>query len=239
MTTRPLIGLTGRRKTGSDIIGMPAPLADKQLDIHFSDYARGVIAAGGLPVYLPNDVDPVQLIDRLDGFLLTGGADIEPDRYGAESETDLYPPEPERDEFELALLEGAISGGVPVLGICRGHQLINVHAGGTLHQDVPQHAVMDQAPTTETHEVTFEAGSILGEIYGASVWVNSLHHQTIDTLGPGLLATARAEDGVVEGIEHADLPIVSVQWHPEMMAARDSDPIFAWLAEAAAEVAAH
>jgi len=237
MISRPLIGLTGRRKIGSDIIGMLAPLADKQLDIYFSDYAHSVIAAGGLPVYLPSDVDPIQVVDRLDGILLTGGADIGPARYGAESETDLYPPEPERDEFEFGLLGEASSRGVPVLGICRGHQLINVHAGGTLHQDVPLHAVIDKPPTTETHEITFEAGSTLGDIYGASTWVNSLHHQTIDALGPGLLATARAEDGVVEGIEHPGLPIVSVQWHPEMMASRDSDPIFAWLVDAAAEVA--
>ena len=237
MTPRPLIGLTGRRKIGSDIIGMLAPLADKQLDTYFSDYAHGVIAAGGLPVYLANDVDPVQVVDRLDGILLTGGADIGPARYGAESETDLYPPEPQRDEFELGLLGGASNRGVPVLGICRGHQLINVHAGGNLHKDVPQHAVIDKPPSTETHEVSFEAGTTLGDIYGASAWVNSLHHQTIDALGAGLLATGRAEDGVVEGLEHADLPIVSVQWHPEMMATRDSDPIFAWLVKTAVEVA--
>ncbi len=234
MTIRPLIGLSGRRKIGSDLIDMPTPLFDKQFEMHFSDYAKGVIAAGGLPVYLPLDVDPAEITGRLDGLLLTGGTDIGPDRFGAPSETDIYPPESERDDFELGLLEGAAQRGIPVLGICRGHQMINVHAGGTLRQHVPSHAVFDQPPETRSHEITFEQGSILGGLYGASTRANSLHHQTIDVLGLGLRATARADDGVVEGLEHTDLAMVSVQWHPEMMLTRDSDPIFDWLVDAAA-----
>lgn len=234
MTIRPLIGLTGRRKIGSEVIGMPTPLLDKQLETHFSDYAKGVIAAGGLPVYLPLDVDPAAIVGRLDGVLLSGGADIGPERFGAAAETDLYPPEPERDDFELAVLEAAAQRGVPVLGICRGHQMINVYAGGTLRQHVPSHVAFDQPPETKSHVVTFESGSIVGELYGPSAWVNSLHHQTIDVVGPGLRATGVADDGVVEALEHNSLPMVSVQWHPEMMLTRDSDPIFNWVVDAAA-----
>ena len=233
MTSRPLIGLPGRRKYGREIVGMPTTFADMQLDLYFSSYAQGVIAAGGLPVHLPINVDPLTIVERLDGILLPGGTDIGPSLYGAESETDLYPPEPERDDFELSLLKGAVHRQIPVLGVCRGQQIVNVGAGGTLHQDVPLHAAFDRPAETELHEVTFEPGSILRELYGATVWVNSLHHQTVDTVGADLRVTAWADDGVAEGLEHRNLPIVCVQWHPEMMLTRDSDPVFTWLVEAA------
>ena len=237
MTTRPLIGLTGRRKVGSTIIGMPEVLGDLQYEMYYSDYARGVLAAGGLPVNLPMDIDPADIIDRLDGILLSGGADIGPDRYGAEPETDQFPPEPERDEFELALYKSATARGLATLGICRGHQMINVGGGGTLHQDVPPHAGFDQPVTTELHTIEIEPDSILRNLYGPSSRVNSLHHQTIDTVADDLRVTARADDGVIEGLEHRTLPVVSVQWHPEMMATRDTDPIFRWLVEAASATA--
>jgi putative glutamine amidotransferase len=188
-----------------------------------------VLEAGGLPVHLPIDVDPAEVVDRLDGLLLTGGADIGPDRYGSAPETDLYPPEPDRDEFELGLLGRATELALPTLGICRGLQMINVHAGGTLHQHVPTHAAFDKATTTESHEVTFEPDSTLGALYGESRGVNSLHHQTIDRVGAQLRVTARSGDGTIEGIEHLDLPVVAVQWHPEMMLTHASDPLFTWL----------
>ena len=233
MTTRPLIGLPGRRKAGRDVAAMLSIFADMQLDLYFANYAKGVIAAGGLPVHLPIDVDPLLIIDRLDGLLLPGGTDIEPNLYGAESETDIYPPEPERDDLELGLLKGAVHRQIPVLGICRGQQIVNVGAGGTLHQDVPPHSAVGHAAETELHRVTLEPDSILRELYGPMVRVNSLHHQAVDTVGEGLRVTAWADDGVAEGLEHTSLPIVCVQWHPEMMLTRDTDPIFSWLVEAA------
>ena len=235
MTTRPLIGLAGRRKVGRDIADMPTIFADMQLDLYFSNYAQGVIAAGGLPVHLPISVDPLLIVERLDGLLIPGGTDIEPSLYGAESETDIYPVEPERDDFELALLQGALHRQIPVLGICRGQQIVNVAAGGKLHQDVPPHSAVGCAAHTELHEVTLEPGSILRDLYGPSVWVNSLHHQAVDTVGEDLRVTAWADDGIAEGLEHTSLPIVSVQWHPEMMLTRDTDPIFSWLVEAAGD----
>ena len=233
MTARPLIGIPGRVKAGRDIAGIPVNFGDAKVDVHISAYAQGVIAAGGLPVQLPIDVDPLLIVERLDGLVLPGGADVEPSLYGAEPETDVYPPEPERDALELGLYRGAVDRRLPLLGICRGQQVVNVAAGGTLHQDVPPHSAFDKPAETEFHEVRFEAGSMLGEMYGSSARVNSLHHQAVDVVGAGLRVTAWADDGVAEGLEHTSLPIVAVQWHPEMMATRDSDPVFRWLVDAA------
>ncbi len=231
--SRPLIGLSGRRKVGSNIAGFPEILHHLDLDLYFADYARGVIEAGGIPVHLPMDVDPADLMDRLDGLMLSGGADIDPLRYGAESETEDFPPEPERDQFELDLLTQADAGSIPVLGICRGLQMVNVHRGGSLNQDVPPHARFSEPPQTEAHAVSLVPDSRLGQLYGPDRNVNSLHHQTIEQLGSDLRVTAHADDGTIEGIESTDGRIVAVQWHPEMMVSRPNDPIFGWLVEAA------
>jgi putative glutamine amidotransferase len=229
----PLIGLTGRRKMGEQIEDLPSTLDHIEADLFMADYAQAVSEAGGLPIYVPFVVDPVEIIARLDGLLLTGGADIEPARYGREAEADLFPPEPARDELELALLEAALERGIPVLGICRGLQLMNVHGGGTLHQDVPPHACFDLAPDTEVHKVHLEPDSLLGGLYGPTLTVNSLHHQTIEEVADDYVVTGRADDGAVEGLEHRDARVVSVQWHPEMMVSRSTDPIFTWLVDQA------
>jgi len=231
-TVRPLIGLSGRRKTAGQIIGTPENLRQLEGDWYYADYARGVYAAGGLPVNLPLDIDPAMFVDRLDGVLLSGGADVAPDRYAAAADPHADAPEPERDEFELALLDAAVSRRMPVLGICRGLQVLNVHAGGTLHQDVPEHARYDISPDSPAHKVETAAGSVLQDLYGATISVNSLHHQTIDRLGANLVATATDAD-TVEGVEHTTLPIIAVQWHPEMQTTRDTDPVFTWLVDTA------
>jgi putative glutamine amidotransferase len=165
--------------------------------------------------------------------VLPGGPDVDPARYGEEAVTDLYPPELERDEYEARLFDVALDEATPVLGICRGLQLINVHLGGSLHQHVPVHARYDVGPEAETHEVTFVPGSVLGSIYGERRAVNSLHHQTIARLAGGMTPTAMAADGEIEGVEHSRLPVVAVQWHPEMMDGSDTDPLFGWIVEAA------
>jgi putative glutamine amidotransferase len=231
--SRPLIGLPGRRKLGRSIDGFPAILDDIEIDLYLADYAKGVLEAGGLPVNLPIDADPRDFADHLDGVLLTGGADIGPERYGHAAETDLFPPETERDDFEFALLERAIERELPVLGICRGLQLINIHAGGTLHQDVPPHARYDVAPDVAAHVVEFVEGSMLRDLYGERRPVNSLHHQTVRELGGGLKATGLADDGTVEGLESDDGRLLAVQWHPEMMRTRADDPVFGWLVQEA------
>ena len=160
---------------------------------------------------------------------MSGGADIDPKRYGAEPEPELQSIEPARDEFELKILEQVYEYELPIAGICRGLQILNVHAGGSLYQDVPPHSVRDKAPSTRVHDITTEKGSILEKLYGEKLEVNSLHHQSIKTLGRHFSASATSNDGIVEGIEHSQLPIVAVQWHPEMLDTRDSDPIFKWL----------
>ena len=231
--SRPLIGLPGRRKLAGAINGFPATMAHIEIDLYLADYSKGVLEAGGLPVNLPIDADPRDFADHLDGVLLTGGADIGPERYGHAAETDLFPPEVERDDFEFALLSSAVERELPVLGICRGLQLINIHAGGTLHQDVPPHARFDVGPETEAHPVEFVEGSVLHDLYGGHRQVNSLHHQTVLDLGAGLKATGTSDDGTVEGIESDDGRLLAVQWHPEMMRSRADDPVFGWLVEAA------
>ena len=226
---KPLIGITGRRRKGEMLRGSLKVMNHLPFDVYWVDYAQGVIAAGGVPVFLPLSLDPAEIIPRLDGLLMSGGADIDPKRYGAEPEPELQSIEPARDEFELKILELVYERELPVAGICRGLQILNVHAGGSLYQDVPPHSVRDKAPSTRVHDITTEKGSILEKLYGEKLEVNSLHHQSIKTLGRHFSASATSNDGIVEGIEHSQLPIVAVQWHPEMLDTRDSDPIFRWL----------
>jgi putative glutamine amidotransferase len=139
MTARPLIGVLGRRKRGFQVAGFPANLDDVDLDVFVNAYARAVTEAGGLPVYLPLHTEPAEYAGRLDGLLLTGGTDVDPARYGDRPDPALLTPEPERDRLELGLLDLAAEEDLPVLGICRGVQVLNVWAGGSLRQDVPAH----------------------------------------------------------------------------------------------------
>lgn len=230
---KPLIGLVGRRTTGEQLIGNHAALSGSPVDLYYAEYAQAVIEAGGLPVYLPNDVAPSDIVGRLDGLLMTGGTDIAPELYGAPADPDLLVTEPARDAFELAVLDAAYLRELPTLGICRGLQIINVHAGGTLHQHVAEHARTDGRRDDLVHNVSIEPDTTLADVYGDVCKVNSLHHQAADRIGAELRVVARADDGGIEAIEHTKLPVVAVQWHPEMLATRATDPIFAWLIGAA------
>ncbi len=242
---RPLIGLSGRRRTGADIAGFPGSLGHLPIDLYLADYATGILAAGGLPVHLPMDADPADYAERLDGVLLSGGADLEPALYGDQPDGHGdY--EPERDRLELGLLASAQERSLPVLGICRGLQVINVAAGGSLHQHVPEHARYDVDPAGHVHEVSFDPDSLLAAIHRDGPdrpggvprrGVNSLHHQTVDRVGDGLVVTARADDGTVEGLESRAGDLVAVQWHPEMLAG--TEPVFDWLVAAAGQRAGH
>ena len=186
------------------------------------NYVRAVREAGGDPTarYLPKP----EL--SFDGLILAGGGDIDPARYGqtcAGSET----PDIRRDSAELALLSAYAQAGKPILGICRGHQLLNVWAGGTLIQDLG--AGNDTHRGTEAgdrwHEVISEPDSILFRLSGAHFSANSSHHQAADVPGKGLRITARSSDGTAEGLEHCSLPVFSVQFHPERMG-EDGQPVF-------------
>ena len=207
MTSAPLIGISGRTRTGDGIDDTLDTLRELDIDLFYCNYAQGVLEAGGLPVFLPSIADPADYAKRLDGLLLSGGADIDPGRYGQTPSAELFTPEPDRDAFEMALLDGAAQAGVPVLGICRGIQTLNVHGGGTLNQHVAPHACFDQRPNYIAHRVGFTEGSLLASLYGPSIEVNSLHHQSIDRVADGFVVTARSDDGSIEGIEAAERPV--------------------------------
>ncbi len=238
---KPLIGLSGRRWPASRL-GDFVPLAMRELtfDLHFSDYGRSVALAGGIPVELTRDADVHDVVEHLDGLILSGGADLDPERYGEPASHLLGEIEPERDEWEIALYRVARAKGIPVLGICRGFQLINVAHGGSLIQDVSLsdgsgHPQWDRSGRERTHDVSCVGSSIVGSLVGEGLLVNSLHHQVLDRLGQGLIATAKAPDGVVEAFETADARVLGVQWHPELLDA--PDPTFTWLVDQARDVA--
>lgn len=229
---RPLIGLGGRRKTGRQIVGSEEVVYELPVDIYMAQYAQGIHEAGGLPVHLPFDIDISEIVGLLDGLLMPGGTDIDPSVYGAEPDPDLFDTEPIRDTYESELLDAAVARNLPVLGICRGIQLFNVHGGGTLHQHVPEHARLDVGPGDCVHNVEFSDGSIISSLYGKSMKVNSFHHQTIAELAPDLVTTGIADDGTIEAVESTTNPWLGVQWHPEMLPTRQNDPIFRWLVDA-------
>lgn len=178
-------------------------------------YMAAVEAAGAEPVAIQYP----QVDTGYDGLLLAGGGDIDPARYG-EAVAGSVRIDPERDAAEFALLEAYIKAGKPVLGICRGHQLINVYFGGSLYQhlpETPQHT--NKTEHYLIHQVGAEENSVVGKLYGTEFVVNSSHHQAVDRLGDGLHATALWNGQYVEAIEHETLPILGVQWHPEKMCA--------------------
>ena len=233
---RPLIGITGSRKAAFQLAGTAEALRHLAGDWFYADNARGVLGAGGVPMYLAPDADPGIYSGHLDGLLLTGGEDVDPLRFGRErdSATDDYPPDPTRDQFELDILSTALEAEITVLGICRGLQLINVAMGGTLHQHVPEHVLIGEGAPTERHGLELVADSVLARLYPDDIQINSLHHQTIDRLGNDLRITAHADiDRTIEGIEHLRKPIVAVQWHPELLPTCPTDPVFRWLVDEA------
>ena len=224
--TPPLIGIPGRRAPSEKLGNLPKAMSHLSVEVFFHDYTRRVAAAGGLPFLISLETDTAAVMKRLDGLLLPGGPDINPACYGAKPETDLMNPEDDRDAQELELLDAAAREEVPVLGICRGLQMVNVWSGGTLHQNIPNHGFFEEPPNSLQHEVAITPGSRLAEVYGESVQVNSLHHQAVAQLGSGLKVTAAAPDGTPEGLEAEDAPMVAVQWHPELLGSHRS--LFNW-----------
>lgn len=217
----PVIGLTAYNQKNN--FGFPiAALMQK--------YIAVVSEAGGAAVLIPSgqsDQALVALLDRLDGILFTGGGDLEPGRYGGEAHPSLDGVDLQRDAAELALAEAAAGSGKPFLGICRGFQVVNVALGGTLYTHIA-----DQHPNaikhrydsgTErevlAHEVVIEPGTRLAEVFGERRFpVNSLHHQGVEQIAPGLRAAGKAPDGLLEAVELPGHPFgVAVQWHPEWL----------------------
>lgn len=234
--TLPVIGITSyleQARTG--VWDVPASFLP-------ASYLDAITETGGLALVLPPQPASrgaaLALLGRLDGLVLAGGADIGPERYGATPHPATGAPRTDRDGFELDLAHAAIELGLPLLGICRGAQLLNVALGGTLHQHLPDligSKKYQPAPAVFGSEpVRTEPGSMLASILGERANVPVYHHQAIDRLADGLRVTARSEDGIVEAVE---LPgpsfTLAVQWHPEED--RGDRRIFAALVRAARE----
>jgi putative glutamine amidotransferase len=245
---RPLIGVTTSEvrlaRNAHPLPEADPPQPEMALGVV---YARAVERAGGLPVVLPPlEAEAVApLVEQLSGVCLSGGPDLDPAGYEAERDPHLGPVEPALDVFELGVARQADALGIPMLGICRGCQTLNVARGGTLHQHLPdvtdgsishRQEISGRRPT---HTVRIEPGSRLAGILGAEeLEVNSFHHQAVDRLGRDLKVVARAPDGVVEAIEGTgDVLYLGVQWHGETLVDR---PRHARLfAELVAEAAAY
>lgn len=190
-------------------------------EINVLPYADAVRASGGEPVVIAPG-DPVGIED-LDGLLLGGGVDVNPELYGEQPRPETQTPNDERDQLERDLLASALQRDLPVLAICRGMQMLNVAAGGSLAQHIENHEIRPQNKALPAHTIQVESGSKLNQIHHSlTVQVNSRHHQAVARVGEGLQVTARAEDGTVEALESpAHRFVVGVQWHPEDMAAGD------------------
>ena len=237
--SRPVIGITsGGRSEGyiksrhyREFYSTPAP------------YADAVRRAGGAPVIVPPGDGWEAVLPLLDGVVVTGGTDIDPRLYGGDWQNPhILPSDAERDDSELSLLRRLLSENeLPLLCICRGLQALNVAAGGSLHEHIPdiraEDIHRDEAGLWAMQEVHVDGDSLLAQVMGLTrLTTSSGHHQAIKTLGAGLRVTAVADDGIVEAVELAEHPwLIAVQWHPEVTASRDpsQQALFDALAQAA------
>lgn len=191
-------------------------------------FVEGLQEAGASPLILPigNEEHARNYIDLIDGLLLTGGHDVDPSRYNTEPHKHLEATFPQRDAFDLALIDAAIKKGIPILGICRGMQILNIYFGGTLYQDLeseyPDNLIQHIQKTTfnfPIHKIQVEKDSHLFTILGEEASVNSFHHQAVKVVGDGLHVVAKSSDGIIEALEsdNPDMDILALQWHPETM----------------------
>lgn len=190
-------------------------------------YAEQIAKAGGDPVILCTGFEG---LEKLDALLLTGGGDVAPKYAGTPESPLIDSVDPERDELEIRLCSGAAKRNMKVLGICRGHQLINCVMGGTLHYDIEEclHIEEEHQYKGEEiyHDLTIKNDTLLHRLLGAKAKVNSYHHQAVRDIAPGFLISAVSEGGVIEAIENKEKNMLGVQWHPERI---DMSELFLWL----------
>lgn len=221
---KPLIGLTPTPETRLQEHGT------FRLHTLNEHYSQSVNAAGGIAVMLPSNNEIESLLDRLDAVIVTGGGDIDPQKYGEEKHAKTDGIDSERDAFELAIVRAAIARDMPLLGICRGLQIMNVALGGTLLQDVAdlvenaqQHKQQDEkisyADTFQTVTLTDGNNPLRSIVDGDTLDVNTFHHQCIGALAPSLQVMARTADGLIEAVYNPKMTFgMAVQWHPELLA---------------------
>lgn len=234
---RPIIGICTNHSF-NDQVGHVSDLGFKGQDWQLiaGDYIKAVELAGGSPVILPvvDELDSIwDFVKNLDGIVFTGGSDIDPYYYGEKPDNKLGTINPFRNQHEVELCKRVIKDTeIPILGICRGLQLINITCGGSLYQDLESqrdgghnHRLSIFPKIYSSHQVTIEAESKLGKIFGKEkIGVNSFHHQAIKDLGKDLVITMKAEDGLIEAIEmKGSRFVVAVQWHPEAMIEKDQE----------------
>jgi putative glutamine amidotransferase len=187
-------------------------------------YVKAVRRAGAFPVLIPvvDPDDATAMLDMVDALVITGGCDVDPTNYQAAPDPLLGPTDPQRDAADLAITRAAVESNVPTLATCRGIQVLNVAMGGTLVQHIDEHMRLDMY-NQDVHGVDIDPGSRLSTILGTeAMGVNSLHHQVIDRLGPGVRAVAHDHEGHIEAIEIDAAPaVLGVQWHPELLRHRD------------------
>lgn len=224
MAKKPVIGISC-----SWIIDQEGAFAGYKRTYVNHDYVRSVYEAGGVPLMLPfvDGVEKLGLLapylDLIDGLVLSGGHDIDPAFYGEEPQQRLGATWAARDRYDHSLFKGALKKKMPVLGICRGFQIINASLGGKLLQDLSysEHTllkhVQGHSPEVPTHWVQLEPGNPFHELYGDKVYVNSWHHQVVAKEGKGLTVCGRSSDGVIEAVSDVSRRILGAQWHPEMM----------------------
>ncbi|WP_099025078.1 gamma-glutamyl-gamma-aminobutyrate hydrolase family protein [Mycolicibacterium palauense] len=249
MTVRrppPLIAVTGRRVDGDFVRDVDPRFRGEAIDMYYASYSESLLRAGASSAYVPYEALGRGCLGRFDGLVLSGGQDISAAVSGALTTAEEVeapgggPGEASirRDNLELDLLREAFTLDIPVLGVCRGAQLLNVAHGGSLVAHLPRSSVQHNDPSgppAQSHSVRFVPGTLAHSVFSAHRTVNSWHHQAVDVAGRGVVVAGRSADDVVEAIEIPGRRVLGVQWHPELTPG--IDPALQWLVEEAAAAA--
>jgi putative glutamine amidotransferase len=242
MAKSPVIGITGYHVRGEEGFGGAfRGVPGQGFSVFGHDYIHSVQKVGGIPLTIPvgERSTSESIIERLDGVILSGGEDIDPTLYGSHPDQRCWMMAPERDRYELEILETSLRLNKPVLAICRGMQLVNIYFGGTLYIDNADYSEkvlthqFGKAPRWYLAHRVKLISEMLKSLYMADeIQTNSYHHQSVKDVGAGLEISALAEDGIVEGLYHPDHPnLLAIQWHPEMMSVQNEAGLipFRWL----------